>query len=251
MSELVNQPDQAPVPASRDPWYTLAALTPARIALGHVGAGLPTARHLELQLAQARARDAVWRPFEADALESALITAGHDVIRVHSTARNRHEYLGRPDLGRQLMPNDTRLLEERAGDWTLGFVVADGLATLAAERHAPELVRAVCARLDPSWSVAPIVIAEQARVALGDPIGEALGLQMVIVLIGERPGMSAHDSLGAYITWAPRTGRTDAERNCVSNVRPEGLGYEPAADTIAGILRQARLRGHTGVMSIR
>ena len=139
------------------------------------------------------------------------------------------------------------MLSTHAGAYDLGFVVGDGLAPLAAERHAFALVRALLARVDPSWRIAPVVVAEQMRVALGDEVGAVLGARVVVVLIGERPGMSAQDSLGAYVTWAPRVGRSDAERNCVSNVRPEGLAYEAAATTIAWLLREARRRELTGV----
>jgi ethanolamine ammonia-lyase small subunit len=232
---------------TRDPWHSLAALTPARIALGRTGAALPTPRHLELQLAHAMARDAVHKPFDAEALVAALRADGNDVVRVRSAARDRREYLARPDLGRQLDAADRVSLGAHAADWDLAFVIGDGLAPLAAERHAPALLRALRGRLDASWRVAPVVVAEQARVALGDAAGAALGARMVAVLIGERPGMSAQDSLGVYLTWQPRPGRTDAERNCVSNVRPEGLGYEAAAVTIAWLLHEARRRAVTGV----
>ncbi len=249
--------DAAAAAPPRDPWHGLAALTPARVALGHTGPALPTARHLELQLAHARARDAVWHRLDAAALADALGADGRAVLRVRSAARDRREYLERPDLGRRLADADAAALAAHAapgsgpagGGWDVAFVVGDGLAALAAERHAPELLRLLCARLGgdaDGWRVAPVVVAEQARVALGDAVGAALGARMVAVLLGERPGMSAPDSLGVYVTWAPRPGRTDAERNCVSNVRPEGLPYERAADTLAWLLRAARARRLTG-----
>ncbi len=246
-ASVPNDEGGRPAQHARDPWHALAALTPARIALGHSGAGVPTARHLELQLAHARARDAVRHPFDGDALEAALRSDGHEVLRVSSAARDRREYLERPDLGRRLREGADETLAAHAGDWDLAVVIGDGLSPLAAERHAPPLLRALRTRLDPAWRLAPVVIAEQARVALGDPVGAALGARLVVVLLGERPGMSAPDSLGAYLTWAPRPGRTDAERNCVSNVRPEGLAYEAAAATIALLLREARRRALTGV----
>jgi ethanolamine ammonia-lyase small subunit len=245
--KTVEQPGDVPATPPRDPWYALSSLTPARIALGHVGAALPTSRHLDLQLAHARARDAVWRPFGAAALADAFRADGHQVVRVHSAARDRHEYLARPDLGRRLAPESAAMLATHAGAYDIGVVVGDGLAPLAAEGHAPALARALLSRIDPSWRVAPVVVAEQMRVALGDEVGAALGVRMVVVLIGERPGMSAQDSLGAYVTWAPRVGRSDAERNCVSNVRPEGLTYDAAATTIAWLLREASRRELTGV----
>ena len=232
---------------SRDPWHVLSALTPARIALGRSGAGVPTPRHLELQLAHARSRDAVHRTFDGASVLDALRADGRDVLRVHSAARDRREYLERPDLGRRLDVESVASLASHPDEWDLAFVVGDGLAPLAAERHAPPLLRALAARLDPAWRIAPIVVAEQARVALGDDIGAALGARIVVVMLGERPGLSATDSLGVYLTWAPRPGRTDAERNCVSNVRPEGLAYDPAAATIAWLLREATRRELTGV----
>lgn len=232
---------------TRDPWISLAELTPARIALGRSGAAVPTARHLDLQLAHALARDAVHRSFDAEGLVVALRADGHEVLRVHSAARDRRDYLERPDLGRRLSDGAESLLAARAAEWDLAIVIGDGLAPLAAERHAPTLLRALFARLDPSWRVAPVVVAEQARVALGDPVGAALGARLVAVMLGERPGMSAHDSLGVYLTWAPRAGRTDAERNCVSNVRPEGLGYDAAAMTLSWLMNEARRRAVTGV----
>ena len=242
---------------TRDPWHALAALTPARVALGRTGSALPTASHLALQLAQARARDAVWHPLDTAALAGALIDDGHAVVCVHSAARDRREYLARPDLGRQLAAGEAGRLATHARPvgappWDLAFVVADGLAALAATRHGPALVRAVCAALarpgaHDAWRVAPVVVAEQARVALGDHVGAALGARLVAVLLGERPGMSAPDSLGVYLTWTPRPGRTDAERNCVSNVRPEGLSCAAAAATVATLARAARQQQLTGV----
>lgn len=232
---------------SRDPWHVLSALTPARIALGRSGAAVPTTRHLELQLAHARSRDAVHRPFDVDAVLGALHRDGRDTVRVHSAARDRREYLARPDLGRRLDATSAEGLARHAGVWDVAFIVGDGLAPLAAERHAPPLLRALAAQLDPAWRVAPVVVAEQARVALADQIGAALGARLTAIMLGERPGLSATDSLGVYLTWAPHPGRTDAERNCVSNVRPEGLAYEPAASTIAWLLREATRRSVTGV----
>ena len=243
-------PDVVPASTARDPWHALARLTPARVALGRTGSGLPTARHLELQLAHARARDAVAHPLDAAALADALRAEGGEVVRVRSAARDRREFLARPDLGRRLAEGETARLAAHANAWDLAFVVGDGLAALATERHAPALVRAVRTRLGadvPAWRVSPVVVAEQARVALGDEIGAALGARLVVVLLGERPGMSAPDSLGAYLTWAPRPGRTDAERNCVSNVRPDGLPVARAADTIIWLARAARVRQLTGI----
>ncbi|MGY1815583.1 ethanolamine ammonia-lyase subunit EutC [Blastococcus sp. SYSU D00820] len=224
-----------------DPWTALRRATRARVALGRAGDGLPTARELEFRAAHAAARDAVHAPLDAGLLRTDL--AGHEVLEVSSAAPDRATYLQRPDLGRQLA--DGAVLPRTGAD--LAVVLADGLSPRAVHAHAPGLVAALLARL-PGWSVAPLVVARQARVALGDAIGAALGVRAVVVLIGERPGLSAADSLGAYLTWAPRPGRVDAERNCVSNVRPpHGLSYGQAADTIAALLAAARELGASGV----
>lgn len=220
----------------------LRALTQARVALGRSGQALPTRALLDFQLDHARARDAVHTPLETHGFADAI---GRPVIEVGSRARDRGEYLRRPDLGRQLNEADAAKLAQ-VGD-TLAIVVADGLSAAAVHAHAPSLVTALLSRL-PDWRIAPIILARQARVALGDEVGAALGVEMVIVLIGERPGLSASDSLGAYLTWQPRPGRRDSERNCVSNIRPpHGLGYDMAADTIAALITAARRYRLTGV----
>jgi ethanolamine ammonia-lyase small subunit len=228
------------VPAP-DPWAALRSATRARVALGRAGDALPTSRELEFRRAHAVARDAVHAPLEADVVRAAL--PGHEVLEVRSAAADRAEYLQRPDLGRKLAEGT----ELPVVDADLGIVVADGLSPRAVHEHAGGLVTALLARL-PGWSVAPVVLAHQGRVGLGDAIGAALGVRAVVVLIGERPGLSSADSLGAYLTWGPRPGRVDAERNCVSNVRPpHGLGYEQAAGTLAALLAGARELGASGV----
>jgi ethanolamine ammonia-lyase small subunit len=227
------------VAPSADPWAVLRAATRARVALGRAGDALPTSRELEFRAAHAAARDAVHTPLDAGLLRTAL----GDVLEVHSAAPDRATYLQRPDLGRQLAAGT--VLPRAAAD--LAVVVADGLSPLAVHAHAAALTAALLKRL-PGWSVAPVVLAHQARVALGDAIGAALGVRAVVVVIGERPGLSAADSLGAYLTWEPRPGRSDAERNCVSNIRPpHGLGYAQAADTIVALLVGARALGASGV----
>lgn len=220
----------------------LAALTQARVLLGRAGHAMPTRALLAFQLDHARARDAVHAALETAGLAAAI---GGTVIAVRSQAADRADYLRRPDLGRLLHPDDVLRLP-RSGD-TLAIIVADGLSATAVQAHATSLVLAILARL-PGWTVAPVVLATQARVALGDAIGAALGVELALVLIGERPGLSAPDSLGAYLTWQPRPGRRDSERNCVSNIRPpHGLGYETAADTIVGLLQAARRNRLSGV----
>ena len=231
-----------PLPASDDPWAVLRAATRARVALGRAGDALPTARELEFRAAHAAARDAVHQP-----LDPALVRAhlpGAELLEVHSAAPDRATYLQRPDLGRQLAEGT----ELPRGDADLAVVVADGLSPRAVHEHAGGLVTALLQRL-PGWTVAPLVLAHQARVALGDAVGEALGARAVVVLIGERPGLSSADSLGVYLTWDPRPGRADSERNCVSNVRPpHGLSYAQAADTVAALLGAARELGASGVV---
>jgi ethanolamine ammonia-lyase small subunit len=224
-----------------DPWAVLRGATRARVALGRAGDGLPTSRELEFRAAHAVARDAVHQPLEPDVVRAGL--PGIEVLEAHSAAADRAEYLQRPDLGRRLA-DDTELPHAGAD---LGIVIADGLSPRAAHEHAAGLTTALIERL-PGWSLAPVVLAHQARVGLGDEIGAALGVRAVVVLIGERPGLSSADSLGVYLTWAPRPGRVDSERNCVSNVRPpHGLGYAQAADTVAALLGAARELGASGV----
>jgi ethanolamine ammonia-lyase small subunit len=227
----------------RDPHARLRALTTARIGLGRRGDGLPTAPMLEFQHAHAQARDAVHAPFDRERLASDL--APLETILVESQAPDRPTYLRRPDLGRRLDAESSARLS--TGEWDLAVVVADGLSAPAIHAHAALVIRGLLERLT-GWRIAPIVLASMARVALGDEIGERLGARMALVLIGERPGLSAADSLGAYLTWAPRVGRADSERNCVSNIRPpHGLGYEAAVDTLAWLMREGRRRALTGV----
>ncbi|HVO88191.1 MAG TPA: ethanolamine ammonia-lyase subunit EutC [Casimicrobiaceae bacterium] len=220
-----------------DNWTHLRDLTAARIALGRAGHSLPTSELLAFQLAHARARDAVHHPFDARAF--------HGIV-LRSAARDRATYLRRPDLGRKLDPASAALLTR--GDWDVVLIVADGLSATAVHRHAPTLIDALRRALD-GWKLAPVCIVEQGRVAIGDEIGERIGAQLAVVMIGERPGLSSPDSLGVYLTWAPRVGRTDAERNCVSNIRPEGLAPALAAVRAACLMRTARERQLTGVLN--
>lgn len=248
----MNLPDRAqPGLAQADPWRGLRALTPARIALGRTGSSLPTAAHLDFQLAHARARDAVHEALVLAALGDSLAQAGLRWVPVQSAAGDRIRYLQRPDLGRRLDTASRDLLRrtvEHAEAVDAVFVVADGLSAVAVQRHAVPLLALVSQHLGAEhWRIAPVIVAEQARVALGDEIGALLHASVVVVLIGERPGLSAPDSLGAYLTWQPRPGRTDAERNCVSNIRPEGLGYEAAAAKLHYLMTEARRRKLSGI----
>jgi ethanolamine ammonia-lyase small subunit len=235
-----------------DAWQALRRFTPARIALGRAGVSLPTRALLEFGLAQARARDAVHEPSQQGALLVQLAAEGYTAIGVHSAAPDRQHYLRRPDLGRRLDPaSRDRLLQWVAAERfrskpDIVFVVADGLSPQASAQHALPLLRILDTNLS-SWNLGPVVVADMARVALGDEIGALLGARQVAVLIGERPGLSAPDSLGIYLTHAPRIGRTDAERNCLSNIRPEGLAYEAAALRLRNLLDGALRLGRTGV----
>ena len=231
--------------ASAMDWPALRARTPARIGLGRVGASLPTARHLDFQLAHARARDAVYAALDGDGLAAALARAGHEVLRFRSQAADRPTYLRRPDLGRRLDPATPPAPRDAACD--LAFVIADGLSAAAVNTQAAAVVAATLAALPHPGRVGPACLAEQARVAVGDEIGALLGAAVVVVLIGERPGLSAADSMGAYVTFAPAVGTADAGRNCVSNIRPGGLGVAEAGGTIANIVAAARRHGLTGV----
>lgn len=243
-------PDVPDVPAvtpeSPDPWRRLRQFTRARVAIGRTGHAQTTDTILAFGLAHAQARDAVHLPLDAPAIDTMLRQAGHTVVRVHSAAPDRETYLRRPDLGRRLDADSQGRLAPDGQPWDAVFVIADGLSALAAQRHAVPLLEAVLARLS-QWRVGPVVIAEQARVALGDDIGERLRARQVVMLIGERPGLSSPDSLGIYLTYDPRIGRTDAQRNCISNVRPEGLPYAHAADRLVFLLRGAVALGRSGV----
>ncbi|RVT98901.1 ethanolamine ammonia-lyase subunit EutC [Rhodovarius crocodyli] len=221
---------------------SLRRFTSARVGLGRVGTAQPSGAQLAFNAAHAAARDAVWSLLDTQALVAAL---PGPVLRVRSQARDRREYLLRPDLGRKLHPEDAAMLAGHAAPGSLVFLVADGLCATGVQAHAPALIRAVAPLL--GLPLGPVVVAEQARVALGDAVGEALGAAAVAVLIGERPGLSATDSLGCYLTWAPRIGRTDAERNCISNIRPEGMPPAEAAPKLAWLVRAAMELGETGV----
>ena len=230
-----------------NPWTELRRFTPARIALGRVGASLPTDEVLRFGLAHARARDAVYRTLDLDALSAALEHAGLKSLRVKSQAPDRSTFLLRADLGRSLDPQSEETLRAaRSAPCDILFVIADGLSAAAVQQHAVPLIEAARALL-PDVIIGPIIIAEQGRVALGDAIGELLGARFVVMLIGERPGLSSPDSMGIYLTRDPRIGRTDAERNCISNVRPDGLAPALAASKLVWLISAARRIGATGV----
>ena len=217
----------------------LRSFTPARVALGQTGCSLPTSELVRFQLDHARARDAVHTPLDSGSLEF-----GHLLLR--SAAPDRATYLRRPDLGRTLSEASRALLKK--GDYDAAIVVADGLSAPAVHHHAPRLIESLLPRLrEEGWRLAPLTVVLEGRVAIGDEIGALLGAQLAVVLIGERPGLTSPDSLGVYLTWDPRPGRTDAERNCISNVRTEGISYSAAAHKIHFLMREARVRTLTGV----
>jgi ethanolamine ammonia-lyase small subunit len=245
-----------------NPWQSLRRFTAARIALGRAGVSQPTEPHLDFELAHARARDAVHLTLDAKALAQSLSMSlaqqgvqGVSCIALCSAAENRNIYLQRPDLGRRLDAASRQALkalrEEDRGDarpYDLAFVIADGLSALAIEQNAMPFLQAVMWRLkSENWSLAPIGIVSQGRVAIGDEVGQLLDAKAVVVLIGERPGLSSPDSMGLYLTWEPRVGLTDESRNCISNVRPAGLRHEDAAFKLHYLLSESRKRQLSGV----
>jgi len=242
----------SPVTANR--WEALRKFTDARIALGRAGVSLPTRELLAFQLDHARARDAVHLPLDCDALKRQLEVAGFAVQRLRSAACDRQTYLQRPDYGRRLDDVSRSLLESRRQEprqparFDLAIVVADGLSAVAVQQNTLPFLQALGRRLEAEeWSLAPVCIVQQGRVAVGDEVGWLLGADAVVVLIGERPGLSSPDSLGLYLTWTPQIGLTDASRNCISNVRPAGMSYDNAAYRLHYLLREARRRKLSGV----
>ncbi|VVQ36133.1 Ethanolamine ammonia-lyase light chain [Pseudomonas fluorescens] len=243
--------DKPPVDP-QNPLLELRRLTPARIALGRTGTSMPTSAQLDFQYAHAQARDAVHLPFDHAGLSSQLAERGRASLLLHSAATDRNSYLQRPDLGRKLSEESAQALRDYAlanpGGVDLAIVVADGLSALAVHRHTlPFLARMEDQIVSDGWSVSPVILVEQGRVAVADEIGELLGAKMVVILIGERPGLSSPDSLGLYFTYNPKVGLTDAYRNCISNVRLEGLSYGMAAHRLLYLMREACRRQLSGV----
>jgi ethanolamine ammonia-lyase small subunit len=222
----------------------LRSYTPARVGLQRSGVSLATRPLLDFQLAHARARDAVHGAIDVRMLCDELRRSGLTALALESQAGDRTTYLRRPDLGRRLSKDSAALLTP--GEYDVVFVIADGLSALAVERHALRLLRELLP-LIAGWRLAPVCVVEQGRVAVGDAVGEALHASLAVVLIGERPGLSSPDSLGVYVTWGPRQGRKDAERNCISNVREEGLGYAQAAGRLYYYMNEASRRQMTGL----
>jgi ethanolamine ammonia-lyase small subunit len=236
--------------ASRDPWSYLGSHTAARIALGRSGGSLRTRSLLEFNVAHAGARDAVHAPFEIEPIEAALRLQGIATERLATAARDRGEYLTRPDLGRVLEPasaDHLRALAETLGPRDLAILISDGLSASAAASHAAPVVAELVALLSASgWTLYPVFLVRYARVKLQDRVGALLGARHSVILLGERPGLSAHDSLGAYLTFDPRAERTDADRNCVSNIRGGGLAPADGARKLARMLLESRRLGLSG-----
>jgi ethanolamine ammonia-lyase small subunit len=235
-----------------DPWNPLRRVTAARIALGRSGGSLPTRELLDFRLAHAQARDAVRAEFDADTLSDALRPLGVGALIAASAARDRTEYLQRPDLGRRLAHSwRSHLLEHAAtvgNACDLVIVISDGLSTLAAHTQVAPLLDVLLPLLaGAGWRVAPLVVVRLARVAIQDEIGEILGAKLSLMLLGERPGLGSADSLGAYFTHSPAPGKTDADRNCLSNIRPDGLAPAAAARKLFYLLERARELGLSGV----
>jgi ethanolamine ammonia-lyase small subunit len=234
---------------SSDSWSALRRLTAARIGLARSGASLATGPLLELRLAHARARDAVHARLDEERLGADLETLGLPVLAVSSAVGDRPQYLMRPDLGRQLAADSTNVLATHAGGGhDVALVVSDGLSARAVERHARPFLAALLPKLQADgWRIAPLTIVRHGRVAIGDAVAQLLRASMVVILIGERPGLSAPDSMGAYLTWQPGPHTTDANRNCVSNIRPAGIDPAYAAFKVMQLLRTMRARQMSGV----
>ena len=235
-----------------NPWRNLRQLTPARIALGRAGASLPTEAQLDFQFAHAQARDAVHLALDTDELAAQLEQRGYRCLHLRSAAGDRNTYLQRPDLGRRLSDESAERLNDHAqqhpSGYDLAIVVADGLSALAVQRHVLPLLQRIEEQIQKDgWSLAPLSLVQQGRVALGDEVGERLKAKLVVMLLGERPGLSSPDSLGLYFTYDPKVGRTDADRNCISNIRLEGLSYNLAAHRLIHLMREACRRQLSGV----
>jgi ethanolamine ammonia-lyase small subunit len=233
-----------------DSWVALRRFTQARIALGRAGHALPTQAQVEFQLAHAQARDAVRLPWDIEAFAAQNRDLGEEVLILETAVGNREEYLRRPDLGRVLNEaSRARLISLKADAVDVALIVTNGLSSTALERHGIPLLRAIRnAYRTRSFRIAPVVLAANGRVALSDHIGSLLATRAAVIIVGERPGLSAADSLGIYLTYAPRPGNTDAQRNCISNIRPpEGLDYEIAAAKLLYLTGEALRRGLSGV----
>ncbi|RSD30127.1 ethanolamine ammonia-lyase subunit EutC [Vibrio pectenicida] len=262
MTDQTSKANKASLQVIANPWQTLRQFTSARIALGRAGNSIPTHEMLAFQLDHARARDAVHRVLNIDQIieelcaQKQIIEHTPDLpIVVNSKASNRLMYLQRPDLGRQLDEiswqkiNDYQANTVRSYD--LSIVITDGLSSTAIQNHAVHIVNQLVALLSADnkhdWSLAPITIVKQGRVACGDDVGEGYKAKITLILIGERPGLISPDSMGLYITWNPIRGKQDSSRNCISNIRPEGLNYQEACQKAYYLLSESLQRQISGI----
>ena len=246
-------------PVIPDPWHGLRAFTQARIALGRTGVSVPLSESLRFKLAHAHARDAVFTVLETGKLQEQLIRLNQSVFLLHSRAQDKETYLQRPDLGRKLNEASVQLLTGASGMvYDLVIVAADGLSAEAINRHFVPLLEILLPQLKAAGiSTSPINLVSQGRVAIADEIGYLLKGSMSLILIGERPGLTSPDSMGAYLTYRPKQGLTDESRNCISNIRTAGLGYEAAAAKILYLIRESlrlqlsgvQLKDNTGLLS--
>ncbi len=228
--------------ARLDAWSDFRSLTAARIALGRAGGSVPTRELLDFGLAHARARDAVAMPFDATGMVRSLQSAGLQAELLHSSVTTRDEYLRRPDLGRRLS-DDSRekcAVLAQTSSFDLSIIVSDGLSSRATVHAQPIVISLYARMVSRGWTIAPVLVVPFARVAIQDEIGSALRARISLILLGERPGLGSPDSLGAYFVWGPKVGRSDAERNCVSNIRPEGLPLDAAVATLEYLLTASR-----------
>ncbi|MDO6564985.1 ethanolamine ammonia-lyase subunit EutC [Amphritea sp. 1_MG-2023] len=237
---------------NENPWQALRRYTDARIAQGRAGVSVPTEALLAFQMDHASARDAVHLALQVEPLVEQLQTAGYETLRLHSQAADRSEYLQRPDLGRRLSSASANTLQtyrqQHPQACSVALVIADGLSSMAVQQHAVAMADAVLGRLkNRGLSVAPVTLVTQGRVAVGDEIGERLGAELLILLVGERPGLSSPDSLGIYYTYQPRVGLTDAQRNCISNVRPAGMSITMATDKLIWLIDESMRLKCSGV----
>jgi len=233
-----------------DAWQSLKQYTLARIALGRTGHSIPLNESLNFKMAHAHARDAVYATLDKQTITDRLQATGLDVIAVKSEASSREEYLKRPDKGRRLDFESATWMKNHLHNYNYDvvFVIADGLSARATNSHAVPVLAEMLKALRPRFRIAPIILAEQGRVAIGDDIGFICRASVTVILIGERPGLSSPDSLGAYLTYNPKPGLTDESRNCVSNIRPVGLPYEKASEKICTLIRASMVKEISGVM---
>ncbi len=235
-------------PIEPDSWEFLRKLTAARIALGRAGVSLPTKELLAFRLAHAQARDAVYSGIDKERIITQLSADGFDYLTLESTSASRDEYLKNPSTGKKLSENSIQKLTGISAHYDLCFIIADGLSATSVNEHSAKVIQILYSKLKKlNWSIAPIVVAEQARVALSDEIGGLLNAEVALMFIGERPGLSSPDSMGAYLTYRPESGLTDERRNCVSNIRPEGLSYHFAAEKLFYLLTEMKTRKISGV----